>query len=147
MRTVRLKNVIITIIVPLVIYCSGISLYSSFEANRLELIGILLFIYLLVPETLLVLLYVYLITILKDKKNISFFKKIRNQVLLALLLVIVFNLIWFSFVRATDANQLETGFINSWLDEIIKGWYFILYFALSISIIYNRLEKADRKPH
>lgn len=136
MKKADLKHVFIATLIPLIIYCVVVSIRSSIKYEELNFLGVVFFIYYIIPMAFFVTLYDLLLKFSLKKTKLFFLSKIYGKVILSILLGILFFAAWLLYA-GNFGNYLDMGVGKYLIVYTLKSWMFILYFGIAIPLTFS----------
>jgi len=140
MEKIKLKHIFISTLSSLILLSLGGSIYESFRFSELNLAGIIVFIYYLIPVTLYTVSYIVLLNWLVKKS--PFFSSKIVQIVFSCLLVLMLLTVWIIYHGSTY-NYFKMSFYSYWVEEVMRYLWTLSYFAISIPLILNFLARRN----
>lgn len=135
---VKIKHLLIAGLCPLVLFCLIQSIISSLKFTELNLIGLVMLMYFVIP----VLLFTWIFTLLVERveKLNQVFSNVLAHLVLSSMLCFLLVTLWI-LIHGSQRDFEDQNLWTYWMDALSSSLYLLVYFAVSIPITFWLLRK------
>jgi hypothetical protein len=134
LKSIGIKEGLILVLVPLLLFCTGANVYYVVK-HGWNLLGVIYFIYLVLPVSLFVVIYLFLL----KKIDVS---TIGVSYFIALFFILSLYSVWIFYI-GNPVEYFGESYWKYWIRHLEKSWVLMTYFYLTIPLFLSYLSKRN----